>query len=56
MPVTGSSEKHRTKASDLSLFNPNQRVGDMLGARQPMGDVGNIEVLISFHIKIGWKF
>ncbi|XVF32826.1 hypothetical protein REPUB_Repub17cG0116200 [Reevesia pubescens] len=42
--VSGSSEKYRTKAGDLSPFNPNQRVGDMLGARQPMGDVGNIEV------------
>ncbi|XWS31769.1 hypothetical protein CRYUN_Cryun23aG0104600 [Craigia yunnanensis] len=41
---TGSSEKYRTKASDLLPLNPNQRVGDMLGARQPMGDVGNIEV------------
>ncbi|XWS46601.1 hypothetical protein CRYUN_Cryun14cG0082400 [Craigia yunnanensis] len=42
--VSGSSEKYRTKASDLSPFNPNQQVGDMLSARQPMGDVGNIEV------------
>lgn len=41
---TGSSEKFQTKASDLSPFTPNQRVGDMLGARQPMGDMGNIEV------------
>ncbi|OMO82036.1 hypothetical protein COLO4_23295 [Corchorus olitorius] len=42
--VSGSSEKYRTKAGDLSPFNPNNRVGDALGARQPMGDVGNIEV------------
>ncbi|KAL4324849.1 hypothetical protein GQ457_11G002420 [Hibiscus cannabinus] len=42
---TGSSEKYITKAtSDLSPFTPNHRVGDMLGARQPMGDVGNIKV------------
>ncbi|XVE73369.1 hypothetical protein DITRI_Ditri11bG0112500 [Diplodiscus trichospermus] len=43
----GSSEKYRTKASDLSPFNPNQRIGDMLEARQPMGDVGNIEVCMN---------
>ncbi|XVF22154.1 hypothetical protein REPUB_Repub12eG0149200 [Reevesia pubescens] len=42
--VSGSSEKYRTKASDLSPFNPNLRAGDMLGTRQPMGDMGNIEV------------
>ncbi|XVE77567.1 hypothetical protein DITRI_Ditri13aG0073800 [Diplodiscus trichospermus] len=42
--VSGSSEKYGTKGSDLSPFNPNQRVGDMLAARQPMGDVDNIEV------------
>ncbi|OMO63912.1 hypothetical protein CCACVL1_22188 [Corchorus capsularis] len=42
--VSGSSEKYRTKAGDLSPFNPNNRVGDALGARQPMNDVGNIEV------------
>ncbi|KAK8499467.1 hypothetical protein V6N12_011552 [Hibiscus sabdariffa] len=42
--VSGSSEKYRAKASDLSPFNPNQRVGDVLVAREPMGIVGNIEV------------
>ncbi|KAK8998224.1 hypothetical protein V6N11_083617 [Hibiscus sabdariffa] len=37
---TGSSEKYITKAtSDLSPFTPNHRVGDMLGARQPMANV-----------------
>ncbi|XP_039013930.1 kinesin-like protein KIN-14I isoform X2 [Hibiscus syriacus] len=39
-----SSEKFRTKASDLSPFTPNHRAGDVLGARQPMGDMGNIEL------------
>ncbi|XP_039008630.1 kinesin-like protein KIN-14I isoform X2 [Hibiscus syriacus] len=42
--VSGSSEKYRAKASDLSPFNPNQRVGDILVAREPAGSVGNIEV------------
>ncbi|KAK6239436.1 hypothetical protein QUC31_004905 [Theobroma cacao] len=42
--VSASSEKYRTKASDLSPFSTNQRVGAMLSSRQPMGDVGNIEV------------
>ncbi|MFQ6654751.1 hypothetical protein Gotur_025600 [Gossypium turneri] len=42
--VSSSSEKYRTKASDLSPFNPNQQVGDVLGAREPVANVGNIEV------------
>ncbi|XP_039048042.1 kinesin-like protein KIN-14I isoform X2 [Hibiscus syriacus] len=42
--VSGSSEKYQAKASDLLPFNPNQRVGDVLVAREPMGNVGNIEV------------
>ncbi|GLT56221.1 hypothetical protein SLA2020_292810 [Shorea laevis] len=42
--VSGSAERYRTKTSDLSPFNFNQRVGNMVGGRQPMGDVGNIEV------------
>ncbi|XP_038996449.1 kinesin-like protein KIN-14I [Hibiscus syriacus] len=42
---TGSSEQYRTKASsDLSPLSPNHRVGDMLGARQHMGGVGNTKV------------
>ncbi|GMI76034.1 hypothetical protein like AT2G47500 [Hibiscus trionum] len=42
---TGISEKYTTKATnDLSPFSPNHRVADMLGARQPMVDVGNIKV------------
>ncbi|KAE8701923.1 Kinesin-4 [Hibiscus syriacus] len=42
--VSGISEKYRAKASALSPFNPNQRVGDVLVAREPEGSVGNIEV------------
>ncbi|XP_039021281.1 kinesin-like protein KIN-14I [Hibiscus syriacus] len=42
---TGRSEKYRTKASsDLLPLSPNHRVGDMLGVKQLMGDVGNIKV------------
>ncbi|KAK8611873.1 hypothetical protein V6N13_131911 [Hibiscus sabdariffa] len=49
---TGSSEKYISKAtSDLSPFTPNHRVGDMLGARQPMGDVGNIKVRTNTTLK-----
>ncbi|XP_022770866.1 kinesin-like protein KIN-14I isoform X2 [Durio zibethinus] len=44
---SSSSEKYRTKAGNLLPFNPNQQVGDALGARQPMGDVGNIEVCLN---------
>ncbi|KAK5812312.1 hypothetical protein PVK06_027741 [Gossypium arboreum] len=39
---TDCSEKYIT-SSDLFPFTPNHRVGDMLVARQLMGDVGNIE-------------
>ncbi|KAH9730623.1 kinesin-like protein KIN-14I [Citrus sinensis] len=46
--MSGSSERYRTKPSELSPFNSNQGVGEMLGDqnsyRQPVGDVGNIEV------------
>ncbi|GKV22121.1 hypothetical protein SLEP1_g32013 [Rubroshorea leprosula] len=42
--VSGSAERYRTKTSDLSPFNSIQRVGNMVGGRQPMGDVANIEV------------
>ncbi|KAK9281648.1 hypothetical protein L1049_004551 [Liquidambar formosana] len=46
--ISGSSERFRTKASELSPFHSNRQGGDMLGGpnscRQPMGDVGNIEV------------
>ncbi|KAK1560159.1 hypothetical protein Q3G72_022996 [Acer saccharum] len=46
--TSSSSEKSRTKASELSPYNSNQRTADMLSGqnnyRQPMGDVGNIEV------------
>lgn len=44
---SNSSERFRTKASDLSPFHSNKQAGDMLddqnSCRQPMGDVGNIE-------------
>ncbi|KAH1078940.1 hypothetical protein GLYMA_19G213600v4 [Glycine max] len=43
----GSSEKHRTKASELSPYHINQRgpdAVDQLGCRQPMVEVGNIEL------------
>ncbi|WJZ90408.1 hypothetical protein VitviT2T_009554 [Vitis vinifera] len=44
---SNSSERYRTKASDLSPFHSNKQAGDMLddqnSCRQPMGDVGNIE-------------
>ncbi|KAK0580838.1 hypothetical protein LWI29_006857 [Acer saccharum] len=46
--TSSSSEKSRTKASESSPYNSNQRTADMLSGqnnyRQPMGDVGNIEV------------
>ncbi|XP_039030935.1 kinesin-like protein KIN-14I [Hibiscus syriacus] len=42
--VSGSSKKYRAKTSDFSPFNPNQRVGDVLVAREPVGSMGNIEV------------
>ncbi|GAU11258.1 hypothetical protein TSUD_342480 [Trifolium subterraneum] len=44
---TGSSEKYRTKASELSPYHINQRVadtGDQLRCRRPMVEVGNIEL------------
>lgn len=47
---SNSSERSRTKASDSSPFHSNKQGGDMLdnqnSCRQPMGDVGNIEVNI----------
>ncbi|TKY52492.1 Kinesin-4 protein [Spatholobus suberectus] len=46
--LSGSSEKYRTMASELSPYHANQRgadiVSDHLGCRQPMVDVGNIEL------------
>lgn len=45
-----SSEKYRTKANEFSPFHSNKLGGEMLddqnSCRQPMGDVGNIEVNI----------
>ncbi|WVY96294.1 hypothetical protein V8G54_028445 [Vigna mungo] len=44
--LSGSSEKYRTLASESSPYHANQRgiVSDRLGCRQPMVDVGNIEL------------
>jgi kinesin family protein C2/C3 len=46
--VSGSSEKYRTKASETSPFQSKQKdagfLGDHNSCRQPMGDVGNIEL------------
>ncbi|XLR67880.1 hypothetical protein HN51_014928 [Arachis hypogaea] len=42
---SGSSEKYRTRAGDLSPYHASQRgtdAGDRPGCRQPMVDVGNI--------------
>ncbi|KAK7392277.1 hypothetical protein VNO78_20710 [Psophocarpus tetragonolobus] len=45
---SGSSEKYRTMTGELSPYHANQRgadiVSDRLGCRQPMVDVGNIEL------------
>ena len=50
---SNSSERYITKANDLSPFHSNKQAGDMLddqnSCRQPMGDVGNIEVNIFFN-------
>lgn len=47
--MSGSSDRYRTKASELPPFDTNRHGGDMFGdqdsCRQPMGDVGNIEVI-----------
>ncbi|CAN0889089.1 Kinesin-like protein KIN-14I [Linum grandiflorum] len=46
--ANGSNERHKRKESELSPFNnSNQRLGDVEESnnlRQPMGDLGNIEV------------
>ncbi|CAJ1969807.1 unnamed protein product [Sphenostylis stenocarpa] len=46
--LSRSSEKYRTMASELSPYHANQRgvdiASDPLGCRQPMVDVGNIEL------------
>ncbi|KAF2325128.1 hypothetical protein GH714_022927 [Hevea brasiliensis] len=45
--VSGNSEGYRRKENELSPFNSNQRLGDVNDSnsfRQPMGDVGNMEV------------
>ena len=50
---SNSSERYKTKASDLSHFHCKKQAGDMLDdqntSRQPMWDVGNIEVNIFFN-------
>jgi len=46
--LSGSSEKYRTMPNELTPYHASQRgvdIGsDRLGCRQPMVDVGNIEV------------
>ncbi|XP_015577232.1 kinesin-like protein KIN-14I isoform X2 [Ricinus communis] len=45
--ASDNSERYRRKENESSPFNSNQRLGDANDAnsfRQPMGDVGNIEV------------
>ncbi|XP_057439244.1 kinesin-like protein KIN-14I [Lotus japonicus] len=45
--LSGSSDKYRTKASELSPYHVNQRaadIGDQPGCRRPMVEVGNIEL------------
>ena len=46
--ISGSSGKYRTKASEISPFQSKKQdsgfLGDHNSCRQPMGDVGNIEV------------
>lgn len=46
--ISGSSGKYRTKASEISPFQSKKPdsgfLGDHNSCRQPMGDVGNIEV------------
>lgn len=48
LPASGNSEKFKTKASELSPFRPKSQDVDVLVEhtirRQPMGDVGNIEL------------
>lgn len=46
--VLGSSDKYKTKAGELSPFPLNHQgadiMGDKIGCRQPMGNLGNIEL------------
>ena len=55
--LSGSSEKYRTRAGEVSPYHANQRGADIvsLGCRQPMLDVGNIEVCI-FHFRVVFCF
>lgn len=51
--LSSSSGKHRTTASELSPYNATQRGADIVdpfGCRQPMVDVGNLEVCIHFFV------
>ncbi|XP_024167492.1 kinesin-like protein KIN-14I [Rosa chinensis] len=47
-PVLGSSDKYKTKAGELSPLPPNHQgtdiMGEQFGFRQPMGNLGNIEL------------
>ncbi|KAJ8749567.1 hypothetical protein K2173_026216 [Erythroxylum novogranatense] len=45
--ASGNSDGYRRKESGFTPFNPKQQCGDLtdtIGFRQPMGEVGNIEV------------
>lgn len=50
--VLGSSDKYKTKAGELSPFPLNHQstdiMGDKIDCRQPMGNLGNIEVNFIF--------
>lgn len=54
-PVSGSSERQRRKAAELSPFHSNAQHADTIrdqnSCRRPMGDVGNIEVLPNSTLK-----
>ncbi|KAI3414375.1 uncharacterized protein J3R85_016373 [Psidium guajava] len=54
-PVSGSSERQRRKAAELSPFNSDPQHADAMrdqnSCRRPMGDVGNIEVFTNSALK-----
>ncbi|KAI6694661.1 hypothetical protein NL676_022371 [Syzygium grande] len=54
-PVSGSSERQRRKAAELSPFHSNPQHADAMrdqnSCRRPMGDVGNIEVFTNSALK-----
>ncbi|XP_030543229.1 kinesin-like protein KIN-14I isoform X1 [Rhodamnia argentea] len=54
-PVSGSSERQRRKAAELSPFHSNLQHADAIrdqnSCRRPMGDVGNLEVFTNSALK-----